>query len=357
MDPRAREEAVAARDSDDDNQDPRITAKLAEILAQAPVLFDRLTATSRAGARAGSEAAQDESSPLGHHVRIMAIDHLTTGIEHLVIWHRLLTAGVQPYAAHVTLVRGAMEGAITCRWLIDPREDSAERIRRGVALLLEDYGNRGDFERDFGLADSIKPPAKSAAVRRAELKAERIAAKIGPTQAPKMTTLFGAYIGLPPARGRAVYRLLSAWAHGKQWKGMTAKFEVVEGAVAVPGGKFVRATANDDLSLNLTTLGMMTATRALNELDAYCGVDRPRLLAEGRRRESPALDLRARLPRRAWSRHAGTGDAVLHGVGAAAVNDPDRRAARPRPGGRAGAGVVDAGRGVRGDAGGGVSVV
>jgi hypothetical protein len=256
-----------------DNQDPRITAKLAETLAQAPVLFDRLTATSRDGAQPGSEAAMDEASALGHHVRIMAIDHLMTGLDHLVMWHRLLTAGVQPYASHITLIRGAMEGAVICRWLIDPREDSAERVRRGVALLLEDYGNRDDFERDFGIADAIKPPAKTAADRRAELKAARIAAKIGPTQTPKMTTLFGGYIGLPSARGRAVYRLLSAWAHGKQWKGMTAKFEVVEGAVAGPGGKLVKVTANDDLSLNLTTLGMMTAARALNELDAYCGVN------------------------------------------------------------------------------------
>jgi hypothetical protein len=253
-----------------DNQDPRITAKLAETLAQAPILFDRLTATSRDGAQDGSAAATDEASPLGHHVRIMAIDHLMTGLDHLVMWNRLLTAGVQPYVSHITLIRGAMEGAVTCRWLIDPRADSAERVRRGVALLLEDYGNRDDFERDFGIADAIKPPAKTAADRRAELKTERIAANIGPTQVPKMTTLFGGYIGLLPAQGRAVYRLLSAWAHGKQWKGMTAKFEIVEGAIAVPGGKLVKVTANDDLSLNLTTLGMMTATRALNELDGYC---------------------------------------------------------------------------------------
>jgi hypothetical protein len=270
MDSGASQDAVAASGSAGDTQDPLVTAKLAEVLAQAPTLFYRLTATSRAGAQAGSEAAKDETSPLGHHVRIMAIDHLMTGLDHLVMWHRLLTAGVQPYASHITLIRGAMEGAVICRWLIDPREDSAERVRRGVALLLEDYGNRDGFERDFGIADAIKPPAQTAATRRAELKAGRIAAKIGPTQAPKMTALFGGYIGLPPARGRAVYRLLSAWAHGKQWKGLTAKFEVVEGAVAVPGGKLVKVTANDDLSLNLTTLGMMTATRALNELDDYC---------------------------------------------------------------------------------------
>ena len=83
--------------SDGDTQDPRITARLAEVLARAPILFDRVGATARAGALPGSEATKDASVPLGHHVRILAIDHLTTGIEHLVMWHRLLVAGVQPY--------------------------------------------------------------------------------------------------------------------------------------------------------------------------------------------------------------------------------------------------------------------
>ncbi len=119
---------------------------------------DRITATSLAGAQPGSAAATDEASPLGHHVRIMAIDNLMIGLDHLVIWHRLLTAAVQPNASHITLIHGAMEGAVTCRWLIDPRVDSVGHVRRGVALLLEDYGNRDDFERDLGIADAIKPP-------------------------------------------------------------------------------------------------------------------------------------------------------------------------------------------------------
>ena len=266
---------VTPEGSDGDTQDPLITARLAEILAQAPILFDRVGAVARAGASPGSEAARDASVPLGHHVRIMAIDHLSTGIEHLAMWHRLLIAGVQPNAVHMTLIRGAMEGAVTCRWLIDPREDSAERVRRGVALLLDDYGNRRDFETDFGiLAHVMKPPAKSGAERYTELQTERDAAEIGHTKVPKMTPLFGGYIGLPPARGRAIYRLLSAYAHGKQWKGLTAKFQVVEEATEVPGARLVKVTANDDMSVVLTALGARTATTALNELETYCRADR-----------------------------------------------------------------------------------
>jgi hypothetical protein len=242
---------VTLEGPDGDRQDPRSTARLAEILAQAPILFDRLNAVALAGASSESEATKDASVQLGHHVRILASDHLSSGIEHLVVWHRLLTASVQPFGAHMTLIRGAMEGAVTCRWLIDPREDSAERVRRGVALLFEDYGNRRDFERDFRIpASAIKPPGKSAADRFQELAKDRDAAKIGRMKVPSMTYRFGGYTGLRPGPGRAIYELLSAYAHGKQWKGLTVKFEVVEDAAEVPGGRVVKITANDDMSGN-----------------------------------------------------------------------------------------------------------
>ena len=88
---------------------------------------------------------------------------------------------------------------------------------------------------------------------------------------PDMTTLFGGYAGLTPAHGRTMYRLLSAFAHGKQWKALTADFEPVESAVEVPRGRVMRVTASDDASLAMTILGARTATAALDELEAYCG--------------------------------------------------------------------------------------
>ena len=205
----------------------------------------------------------------------MALDHLSTGIEHLVVWHRLLTAGVQPYAAHMTLVRGAMEGAVTCRWLIDPRVASAERVPRGVALLLEDYGNRRDFERDFGIpADVIKPPGKNATARYAELCLARDAARIRRMDAPPMTARFGGYAGLPPSRGRAVYRLLSAYAHGRQWKGLTMTVQFVGDAAEITRERLAKVSANDELSVMLTVLATRTATVALDELETYCRATR-----------------------------------------------------------------------------------
>ena len=256
-----------------DTQDPEITSRLAQVLSRAPALLDRLSAAARAGAAPGSPAEREAHSPLGHHARIMAIDHLSTGIEHLFVWHRLLLAGIQPYATHMTLIRGAMEGAVTTRWLIDPMADAAERTRRGVALLLEDYGNRRDFERDFGIPpEAIKPPAKTAAARYIDLQSERDAAGIRRIDVPKMTARFGGYAGLEPGTGRSIYRLLSAYAHGKQWKGLTVKHEIVEAAAEVAGARLAKVTANDDMSLWLTALGLKTAGTALGEIEAYCGV-------------------------------------------------------------------------------------
>ena len=79
--------------------------------------------------------------------------------------------------------------------------------------------------------------------------------------------------------------------------------------------------------------------------------DRQRQQPEGRRREPPAVDLRARLPRRAGPRHARAGDALLHRVGDAAEHDPDGRAARRRPRRCPARVATDPRRRLRGDAG------
>jgi len=154
--------------------------------------------------------------------------------------------------------------------LIDPRQTSAERVRRAVALLLEDYGHRRDFERDFDIPlDAYKPPAKTASVRHAELAQERDASGIGRMKMPSMTYRFGGYAGLEPGHGRAMYGLLSAYAHGSQWKGLTAKLESVADVAEVTGGRIVKVSANDDMSALMTDLGMKTAAAALAELEAY----------------------------------------------------------------------------------------
>ena len=56
-----------------------------------------------------------------------------------------------------------------------------------------------------------------------------------------------------------------------------AGFEAVEDAAAVPGGRVVKVTANDDMAVLLTDLGMRVAAIALGELEAYCRTTLDRL--------------------------------------------------------------------------------
>jgi hypothetical protein len=54
-----------------------------------------------------------------------------------------------------------------------------------------------------------------------------------------------------------------------QWKGMTTKFEVVEGAPDIVGARVVKVSANDDMAVVLTDLGVTTVAAALRDLEAY----------------------------------------------------------------------------------------
>jgi hypothetical protein len=264
---------MATDDTDRDTQDPLVSAKLAQILANAPILFDRLGATARAGIAPGSPAAEDANFA----TRASHSDH---GHRPSRNWPGASRDLAQAPDRRIAAIRHPHDpdpwchgGAVTCRWLLDPRQDSAERVRRGVALLLDDYGNRRDFERDFGIDPAaIKPPAMSGTDRYKELQEERAAAGIGRVKVETMTYRFGGYAGLQPGPGRAIYRLLSAYAHGKQWKGLTTKIQAIEAAAEVRGGKVVKVTANDDMSVMLTGLAMKVAALAVDEVDAYCGV-------------------------------------------------------------------------------------
>jgi hypothetical protein len=267
-----------------EGQDPQITARLLAAVAEVPALFQRVGAVALAAASSRSEATKDAARPLGQHVAILAGSHLSNGIEHLLTWHRLLTPAVpavgpaeawQPIAAHLTLIRGGMEGAVMCRWLVDPKADSAIRIQRAVALLLEDYRNRRAWEDDIDVAPDALRSGKTGAQRYKELLAARKDAKIEEVDVLNYTDLFGLYAGYrAPCTGRAMYRLLSAWAHGMQWPLATARLEVIEDGPQVPGGKVGKLSANDDLSATFTALAVRIARIALDELADYEGLTR-----------------------------------------------------------------------------------
>lgn len=174
------------------SQDQAYTQQLVALVGQAPGLKERAHAQALRSLGPGSRAAVDSAQPLGQHVLFLAGLALSNAIEHLEIWRLVLVeAKTQPMAAHMTLLRGALEGAVTCRWLVDPAADSRERIRRGVTLLREDWGHRQDFERQVG--HHANPPGKSARERLRDLASACKAAGIKPGSVMGITTRCARY--------------------------------------------------------------------------------------------------------------------------------------------------------------------
>jgi hypothetical protein len=255
-----------------DHQDAKTTAELVKWLTRTTELEDRLRTVIGTPTRTSSPAAEDESHPLGHHAAIMAHQAMSSSVEHLAMWrHLLFDAGVQPYGAHMTLLRGSVEGAVTCRWLVDGSATAAERTRRGVALLREDYINRRDFDRDMGIR-AVPSPSKTAAVRLKELERECRVAKLKPGATMGVTSRCRAYAVPNGSAGVAVYRLLSAFAHSKQWAALGMKLDDVSSAPAIKGGKVMFVTGNDSLAVSMTTFAVIAAMAGIEDLERHAGM-------------------------------------------------------------------------------------
>lgn len=267
-------------DSPDQWVTSAVLSDVAATLSGIDALRTDAQALSRAGPAVGSTAGREVNlkPPIGE----MALVHASTawflGADHVIAAHRLLAkAKTQTMAAHATLARSAIEGAVVTRWLMEPGLDAVERRWRGAAAQLEDHRQRMLFERAAGLEDIPRPPpAKSGRYRLDELsgrlKASGLWARHGsrPTM-PEVTRLFSDYaVPAAPGRGEWIYRALSAFAHGKQWGALLGEIHERE---ALPGTslKTARMGAGDQLALAAARITMVVLERALVELAVYLG--------------------------------------------------------------------------------------
>ena len=115
------------------------------------------------------------------------------------------------------------------RWVLDDSEGN--RISRGVSLHYEDLRQRSNFEKASGISDKLSEPARTARDRQDELReAASTAATFGDSglvlvKVPKYVELARMYPassvpgspGGSPEDGEWLYRLLSGYAHSRQW--------------------------------------------------------------------------------------------------------------------------------------------
>ena len=118
--------------------DPAILAQLRHELAALDELWRWREAALRAPAAPGSLVAADAPLPDARFVRMYAGQALGTALDHLAAWRSLLNGPALPMVAHLTLIRGGLEGAVRCRWHVEPTKDSATRVARGLAARRDD---------------------------------------------------------------------------------------------------------------------------------------------------------------------------------------------------------------------------
>jgi hypothetical protein len=178
--------------------------------------------------------------------------------------------GLHPTFAQMTLVRAGLEGAVTARWLVDLRATPDMRVARGVAVALDDYQERAKFERSANLTP---PPAgdmaKSAAVRIEELKANRESAGLPVVHYPSTTLLMGEFGGIE-SDGIWLYRLVSAFAHAKQWSLAGTDRTPWRQSRLISGVEGGTVTASDQVVLFATLRAFELVEAALAEIEDYC---------------------------------------------------------------------------------------
>ena len=254
-------------------------AYTARILA----LKDRHNAL-RDGPAPDSPAAKDISSfgSFGSLPWRLACNGCMAAIDHLVAWNALLSAGIAPVVAGYTLCRASFEGAVLCRWFIDPGIPQPERLRRAAAMTFDEFKNSRLLIHSL---EALKPgddrlkPQKQYYEQQCQELTEMIKDHLsisGGAKAPEMskanlTQLFGLYA---EGGGESVYRSLSGAAHG---------------VVSIIGSMSVRGETEDNSPVGLTfsmeadPFGIVITThsaigtteKALFELEGYGGRSRP----------------------------------------------------------------------------------
>jgi hypothetical protein len=253
------------------DMDAAIAADLRRALAGVDDLRRRYdVAAHRLAEPQGRASADHACHPDGRFVSIFASQALSSALDHLAAWRKLVDAGYIPIHAHMTLLRAALEGSVLCRWLVEAKVHPETRVARGFAARRDDQDERSKFEtsREGGARASQRTSGMSA-VQRLELLDDREAvdareaAGIRSVGFPDTTSLMMKF-GL-----ERLFRLLSAAAHaGKEWGLAASKLERSDAAMP-PGVSAGVVSAEDEVVLALTRLTINAVIRAVVAFEVY----------------------------------------------------------------------------------------
>lgn len=254
---------------DTESIDPTFVLRLLQEVQRADTFRTRHKAIARDELRRGSLGAGDLRMPHSRFVGVFAIQAAAVAIDHLTAWQLLVHGATHPIFSQMTLIRGGMEGAATCRWLVDKAVGREERIARGVAAALEDFNQLRKFEESVGISGTSPDGATSASQWIQELSEERDRANIQAMPYPNMVWLMEHY-GRPEVGDSVwLYRLLSAFAHAKQWALSATDQTPREVRRSIEGVAAGRVVASDQIVLYATAAAFDHVDIALDELREY----------------------------------------------------------------------------------------
>lgn len=165
----------------------------------------------------GSDLAGDDALTSPVQLSHLARGSLGQAADHLDAIRTLLFEAQRLHTwAPYTLARGALENAATAVWLLAP-EDRETRVHRRLRLRVQDLRDEEEFFEDAGLTPVRDVAADRELVRQlardAGVKTDNLFAR-GPTFTRILDEAQGP-AGLSTAR--ALWRLSSGIAHGRQW--------------------------------------------------------------------------------------------------------------------------------------------
>lgn len=259
---------------------PDAIAELLRLLDPIDAYRQRLSKIALGSHLPGSRAEMDAASPFEGALAIYASQNVAMGLDHLRAWRVLVRADDITEFAYMTLLRSALEGAATARWLLGS-DDSAERVRRAAILGLEDCRQRASTTLEAGIAriaereaaergETYKPhtwegDARSGADRYDDHLAKLSAAGIAKQGPPNLTDLIRDY-----GPGAHFYQLTSAFAHRREWS-MAFAEERARIEDTGPGAGAIELGPSSFWTARMTDVAMDEIKDALNELEAYLG--------------------------------------------------------------------------------------
>lgn len=216
---------------------------------------------------------------VGERAYQLANAHVASAIDHVRLMHAVFKGGQLPPYSIFSLARTAYESAVQALWLMDPELDEDQQLARAVGAQFAEYNEREKAENEMGLKPA--PGGQTSAQRRetylahAEVKGlTKLSATrdLVPLEAmPATYDLFLKYgtVTVDDGNGNDVtvsggikYRLLSAFAHGKQWANMLIDMEPTK--TLPSGGTIAKVEASDGLLVLAYVEPVDVLERALN---------------------------------------------------------------------------------------------